>query len=47
MVELLSQSVTTAGQLREALQKKDGTLAAKHLEVLNQSCIRCHTEYRN
>lgn len=47
MVELLSQSVTTAGQLREALQKKDGPLASRHLEVLTQSCTRCHTEFRN
>lgn len=47
MVELLSQSVTTAGQLREALQKKDGTLASRHLELLNQSCTRCHAEFRN
>lgn len=45
--ELMSQSVKSAGELLEAIQKNDATKAKQLMEVLTQSCTRCHTEFRN
>ena len=45
--ELMSQSLKSAGELREAIQKNDAEKAKQLVEVVTQSCTRCHAEFRN
>lgn len=45
--ELMSQSIKSAGELREAIQKNDAAKAKQLVDVVTQSCTRCHAEFRN
>lgn len=45
--ELMSQSIKSAGELREAIRKNDSANAEQLIEALSKSCARCHAEFRN